>query len=235
MRNLDGEGTPEAEWEASPALAGLPAWRPSRPPSGRLVVVAPHPDDEILGCGGLIALASRAGACVDVIAVTDGEASHPDRAEELRRRRPLETLAAMTSLLESPVTYDRLGHPDGGVQGELLLAQLGERVGPGDLVVAPWRHDGHPDHDRVGHSAQRASEIARADFSAYLVWAWHWASPSRDLPWECAVRVELGEDIARRKRAAAACFASQLAGPAPILPPHVLARLVRSYEVYLNP
>lgn len=43
----------------------------------RLVIVAPHPDDETLGCGLLIAAAVRAGVRVAVIALTDGQASHP--------------------------------------------------------------------------------------------------------------------------------------------------------------
>lgn len=74
-----GEGvTNEAQWTD---------WlRELRPPplamgavlgtARRLVVVCPHPDDDVLACGGLLALhAAKKGACL-VVAVTDGEASH---------------------------------------------------------------------------------------------------------------------------------------------------------------
>jgi LmbE family N-acetylglucosaminyl deacetylase len=234
-RDLDCDGTPEPAWEASAALQNLPVWRLDVPPSGRLIVVAPHPDDEILGCGGLIAVAHGEGLEVLVVAVTDGEASHPDRIEELRRCRPLESVSAMARLVGSPVTYDRLGHPDGGIDADLLRTQLIDRLRPGDLVLAPWHLDGHPDHDRVGYAALQAGRAAGADLVAYLVWAWHWADPKRDLPWARAVRFELDPVLTQRKRAAVRCFESQLTGPAPILPPHVLARLTRAYEVYLRP
>jgi LmbE family N-acetylglucosaminyl deacetylase len=233
-RDLEGEGTPETEWAASAALRSLPVWRPVYPWPGRLIVIAPHPDDEILGCGGMIASADGQGVEVQVVAVTDGEASHPDRTEELRRRRPRESARAMTELLGSPVTYDRLGHPDGDIDAELLGTQLTDRLRAGDLILAPWHQDGHPDHDRVGQAALHASRVTGADLAAYLVWTWHWADPEQDVPWAQAVRVEFGAELAQRKRAAVNCFESQVSGPAPILPPHVLARLTRAYEVYLR-
>jgi LmbE family N-acetylglucosaminyl deacetylase len=233
-RHLDGEGTPETAWAECAALRHLPAWRPADPPPRRLMVIAPHPDDEILGCGGLIALAHEAGAEVRVVAVTDGEASHPNRSEELRQCRPRESTRAMSRLLGSPVAYDRLGHPDGGVDADRLAIELADRIRPGDLVLAPWHHDGHPDHDRVGHAALRAGRITGADLAAYLVWSWHWADPDRDLPWAQAVRVDLGSVLAERKRASVRCFESQVSGVPAILPPHILARLTRAYEVFLR-
>src|SRR5665213_2709092 len=48
-----------------------------RPASGGKLIIAPHPDDETLGCGGLIASQARAGQAVDIVFLTDGAASHP--------------------------------------------------------------------------------------------------------------------------------------------------------------
>ena len=68
-------GTPESEWQASRRLRQLPPLALPRP--GRVVVVSPHPDDEIFGAGGLIAQMQSSGIPVEIIAVSDGEASHP--------------------------------------------------------------------------------------------------------------------------------------------------------------
>ena len=46
-------------------------------PQGPVLVIAPHPDDETLGCGGLIAASVRAGHRVHTVFVTEGGASHP--------------------------------------------------------------------------------------------------------------------------------------------------------------
>ncbi len=65
----------------------------------RIVVVAPHPDDETLGCGLLIARAARAGVPLAVVALTDGQASHPESkrwpATALGRLRRAELRRAM--------------------------------------------------------------------------------------------------------------------------------------------
>ena len=88
------------------------------------MVVAPHPDDEVLGVGGV--LAEVAGA--DVVAVTDGEASHPDSTvysqEALAAVRRDETATALTALGQDPSWVFRLGHPDGRVDEPALVAAL---------------------------------------------------------------------------------------------------------------
>ena len=89
-RSLEGRRTDEssgwralsfAVWPLLGEAAGL----------GRVVVIAPHPDDEVLGAGATTATLALQGARVVVIAVTDGEASNPSRVEELREIRPGES------------------------------------------------------------------------------------------------------------------------------------------------
>lgn len=231
-RDLNGPGTTEAEW----AGAGLPGRLPAadlaslRPaPSGRVVVVAPHPDDETLGVGGILVLLAALGARVVVVAVTDGEASHPGRAGELRRVRAAERVEALRQLGLAGAEVHRLGLPDGGVDAAAVAARLGPLITEDDLVLAPWRHDGHPDHDACGAAA---AMVGPEQLRSYLIWVWHWARP-HDLPWEHAQRIPLGT-AAAAKRAAARAYASQLEGDDPILPPDTLARLLRSGEVLLR-
>jgi hypothetical protein len=115
--SLDGEGTSESTWLAWHGLSEVPRWDPVPASSGRVIVVAPHPDDEILGAGGTVAQLVARGAEHIAVAVTDGEASHPMRGHELGRTRPLESDAAATRLGISAAMTHRLGQPDGGVKG----------------------------------------------------------------------------------------------------------------------
>jgi LmbE family N-acetylglucosaminyl deacetylase len=234
LPDLDGEGTPESTWLTCSALSELPRWDPVPAPSGRVVVVAPHPDDEILGAGGTVARLVACGAEFVAVAVTDGEASHPGRASELQQIRPRESEAAAAILGTNPAASYRLRLPDSGVRARPLARALEDLIAPGDLVLAPWEGDGHPDHAQVGIGARVACAKREVRLLSYLVWAWHWARPDQ-LPWERAQRVDLAPDLTRAKREAVQCFQTQLDGDRPILTPNTVARLTRSFEVFLEP
>ncbi len=239
MTMIEGRGTPEEEW--LPYLESLAMPRLALDPRpAQAVVVAPHPDDEILGVGGLIALLAAAGTRVDVVSVTDGEASHPGGSvspSDLARRRVAETVAAL-GVLGVCRTVRRLRLPDGG--GNTLEQPVAEalRVVSGTWLFAPWSGDGHPDHAAVGRSCARVAQRDGARLFAYPVWAWHWASPG-DLrvPWARALRIDLPARVQAAKSRATAEFVTQTkplgpaAANAPVLPPHVLARFARPWEV----
>jgi LmbE family N-acetylglucosaminyl deacetylase len=236
----DHRGTPEPAWLASRRLTACPAltWGPIR----RAVVLAPHPDDEVLGVGGTMRQLARAGAELAIVAITDGEASHPRspttpptqlairRAEE--RRRALRLLGVMADVV-------RLGVPDGGVARASDLAQrLIPLVCSADWCLAPWERDGHPDHDAAGIAAVRACAATGVRIVRYPIWAWHWATPDGDeLPWRGARRVELAADDLAAKHAAIAAYRSQLAplsraaGDEAILPGHVVSHFQRPFEL----
>lgn len=241
-RDLTGRGVPEAEWERSAVLATLPRqperalWAGVR----RVVVVAPHPDDEVLGAGGLLALAAARGLPVLVVGVTDGEASHPGSSvvtpAALVARRREERLVALGRLGIEPAVIVRCGLPDGAVADHVatLTVLLRRLVRPGDLLVGPLGVDGHPDHDACGAATAAVGGTRRA---SYAVWLWHWASPT---DWPAlrpgAVRLELPGWVRRAKDAAVAAFTSQIEpwspdpADAPVLPDAVLRRLTRSFE-----
>lgn len=234
--SLDGPGRSEGYWRGCRRLAELPRWLPALPPSGRVVVVAPHPDDEILGAGGTVARLAAQGARVRFVAVTDGERSHPGRSDWLRAVRPAESAAALVELgvPDEQSETVRLCLADGAVHDAPLTGMLSALIEPGDLILAAWSNDGHPDHDAVGRAATSAAGERGAQLREYLVWAWHWASYS-GIPWARAERVELGPKITARKCAAVRCFPSQIEGPAPILAPGVLDRFTRPFEILLGP
>jgi LmbE family N-acetylglucosaminyl deacetylase len=137
-----------------------------------------------------------------------------------------------------------LGIPDGRVAGnrDHLEQKLSELLRPGDICVAPWPLDGHPDHDACGDAvAAVGGRLGLLTFS-YLVWAWHWADPGgSDIPWASCRRLELTPRRRARKRWAAGAFRSQTRplGPGPedaaILPDPVLRRLWPRYEIFIDP
>ncbi len=238
MTGIDGAGTPEDVWRPFLASLDLPALALAPPPK-RAVVVAPHPDDEVLGVGGLLVLLAGLGTGVEVLAVTDGEASNPGGSvapADLAALRVAETEAALTAL-GLPAAVTRLGLPDGGAASLEAPVLRALHLAPGDWLLAPWAADGHPDHEAVGRACASAARRHGARLLAYPVWAWHWATPQDPtVPWARAVRVDLPAAVVQRKQRAVACFTTQVQplGPlpedAPVLPPTVLARFARTAE-----
>lgn len=220
-----------------------PSWSPD-PSWQRVAICAAHPDDEVLGVGGTIAALAAAGVQLHLIAVTDGEASHPGSAvlgpTALAGVRISETERSLAALGVGAVRTTRLGLPDGAVaaQADQLAAAVTGAVAGCDAVLTTWARDGHPDHEAVGRAAVTAGARLGVPAWQYPVWAWHWAVPGdARVPWQRAHRVELSAAGLVSKRAAIGCHASQIVplGPQPadaaVLPPEFLAHFDRRYEV----
>lgn len=232
---IDAPGTPEAAWRAWPGLSRLTAVDPAGWSSA--VVVAAHPDDEVLGAGGTIAALAARGARLRLVALTDGEASHPCERESIGPRRAAETAAALTALGARHAEVIQLSLPDSGLAAHEheITARLRGLVAGFDTCLAPWHHDAHPDHEAAG----RAARAARGGEGLlwYPVWMWHWARPGDPrVPWHSAVRVRLPRRLLADKRRAIGCFASQLRdrgpGQGPVLTAAVVAHFVRDAEVF---
>ena len=239
-----GEGTGEAEWARCPNMRAAPTISIDRlvPPGRRAVIVAPHPDDEVLALGGVLAQLSRTDRDTLVVAVTDGDASHPNSSrwppDRLRRERTVETERALGLLGFRGVTL-RLGLPDAklGVLTHRLAEQLVSLLSPHDVVFTTWRRDGHPDHEATGNACAVAVSRSGASLVEVPVWGWHWAKPAdRRMPWHRAWRVPLDADAVRRKCEAVQAFQSQLnsaaaTGRGPVLRRSTVARAARPYEM----
>lgn len=239
---IQAPGTDESEWRRWPGWASL---REARlPDGGRVVVVAAHPDDEVLGFGGCLALLAARGVALTVVSVTDGEASHPGSEavtpRDLTGIRAAETRAALAELGAEGAAVVRLGVPDTRVADheQRVTDDLVPLLSGADLVVAPWTGDVHGDHEAAGRAARSAARTAGVPCWTYPVWMWHWATPGDPrVPWDRARLVGLPPEVQRLKRAAVARFRSQTEplGPAPedaaVLPPDELAHHLRTVEV----
>lgn len=211
------------------------------PAGARAVVVAPHPDDEVLGTGGLLSALASEGRSLLIVAVTDGEASHPYSPRwtptTLAAHRRSESIEGWQRLGVGRSAGRRLGLPDGavGVHVQRLTELLSDILTPADMVFATWRHDGHPDHEATGQAAARACQRRNCSLFEYPVWMWQWAAPGEArVPWDRLRRVALGALDQQRKAHAVRAHASQLRrdadGAAPVLPASALAHWLGPFE-----
>ncbi|WP_440222800.1 PIG-L deacetylase family protein [Dokdonella sp. MW10] len=227
-----------------PRLDVLPEthWRMLLGRAERVVVVAPHPDDEVLGCGGLLAYASAAGLPIMIVSVTDGEACYPGHAfwtpARLRVARAMELANALSRLGIKRREIVSLHVPDGEVRGMegQVTAALDTILRHTDLVLTTWQRDGHPDHEAAYRSVSRAACAAGGLVLQFPIWGCPWlATSASDAP---IVRLRLDAQVRMHKQQAIACFATQTGeGDArldrPVLPPPVVERYQMGSEFFL--
>jgi len=213
-------------------------------PAGRVLVLAPHQDDEALGCAGLILARRTAGQPVAIVYLTDGAGSHPGHPllppRELARRRRAEAVQAMQGLRVEAGSLHFLDAADGTLahlrpeEAEALAGRLAGVIaaqGPTELYL-PCRADGSSEHEAAFRIVQRALQLAPVGVRLleYPVWA-RW-SPQRLIRpclsgrvWRLAFPGQLAH-----KRATLACYVSQ-AEPTPPWPDPVLPRgFIRCFE-----
>lgn len=243
------EGTDEATWAASglAATAELPLG-PEELAGMRFVVLAAHPDDETLGAGGLLAQLHRLGADVEVLLCTAGEASHPDSKTvspaQLGNTRVNEFGAALAALGHTG-NWHFLGLPDSCLAGhvEEIASRVREaacrHAGPPEqvVIVAPYRGDGHADHDALGAAAAGVAREGGHALLEYPIWYWLWATPAHS-EWESWVRIPLDPAAQAAKAAAMHAHASQVLPLSPrpgdeaLLDEDFLRHFQRAFETF---
>ena len=156
------------------------------------VVLSPHPDDETLGTGGLIAEAWAEGQGVDVIVVTDGSGSHPRSKQYPRQRlvelRYSEVHEAGLALGLQPDRVTFLGLPDtmapkSGPQFDAAVEKTLEviRRSGADTLFVTWERDPHCDHEASAELAKAVRmKCPGLKLWAYPVWGWHIDTSRRD-------------------------------------------------------
>lgn len=151
---------------AARASAG-PALLPG-PPPGPVLVVAPHPDDETIGCGGALARHADRGDRVTVIVATSGEATAGGDGD-VAQAREAECRAACAELGMGEPVFLRL--PDGrlGDHVDALAAVLRTQGMDAAALYLPTLLDPHPDH-RAANAAAAAAGLGAVTFG-YEVWA----------------------------------------------------------------
>jgi len=144
----------------------------------RVLIVAPHPDDEAIAAWGLMDWLRRRGARIAVLVVSDGAASHPGSPSwpinRLVAERRRETLRAVRQLGMIPSDVAFLGLADGALDRDPMLVRrvlgraLRRRPSP-DLIVSPEVEDAHADHRAVASAIDTLRRHGERRIS-YHVW-----------------------------------------------------------------
>ncbi len=134
-----------------------------RPPTGRVLCFAPHPDDETFSLGGTLHKHVRQGDAVRVVFVTSGMSGDPDghydaaSYPEVRQREAKEALGVL-----GVTEIEFWGFPDGTEVRQEDVDLVAPRVSglvdelDADIVYVPWPRDAHSDHWVVSKIAQVA-------------------------------------------------------------------------------
>lgn len=219
---------------------------------GRIVVIAPHPDDESLGCAGLLADIWQGGGAAHVICFTDGAASHPDSRthppHRLRETRERELEDAVQILGGRPGDVTYLRFPDGashrvhgpGQDAMRALNDVIDRHRPA-CVLAPSPLDLHCDHQAAADAAREVCALRPCiQLGFYPVWS-AWTAPGRRPPQPPGTRVVRRDHRWRdRKRAAIEAHASQrglVVRDDPegfVMPPGFETHFIRSPELFFE-
>jgi LmbE family N-acetylglucosaminyl deacetylase len=186
------------------------------------VVISPHPDDESLGAGGLIALARRYRQEAVVILLTDGSGSHP-KSRDYPRERLIQTRrselreAAQVLGLTSDHLHE-LGLPDTAAptagptfdKTAQAISDIITKMQARSLFVT-WKFDPHCDHEAAALLAEQVRrQSPDLKLWAYPIWGWH-LSPSAQLIAPIPHGIKLAIDqVMEQKRAAIDAHRSQM-------------------------
>ncbi|HTL87821.1 MAG TPA: PIG-L family deacetylase [Leptolyngbya sp.] len=219
------------------------------------LVVAPHPDDETLGCGGAIALLKAQGCDLNVLVMSDGTLSHPRSqkfpASRLRTLRYEETRSAMNLLGVHSKNVSFLNFKDGAIpaaESEIYDVALTVfraylvTIAP-EIIFVPWRFDPHPDHRatwQLVHTAKQQLNLP-VRLIEYPIWDWdteqrgEFFQPGKFSGW----RLEIAS-VRKAKQNAIAQYRSQITDlidddPEGFrLTPEMLENFSRSWELYFE-
>lgn len=175
----------------------------------RLLVLAPHPDDEVIGCGGLVAQHLRHGRAVRVVVATDGAEAEPSASnrDAYTERREDESRRALAILGDAEIHFLRFADRalDDAVAGRIREHLLEFKP---DLICVPSPVEIHPDHLALSRAfcelVQRDSTLF-ADLAIARVAFYEVSQPLRP-----NTLVDI-TDVADRKYQAVAAHDSQIA------------------------
>ncbi len=201
------------------------------------LIIAPHPDDETLGCGGLIALKRDQNTPVHILFLTAGEKG-PGPATSLAAIRRAETCTALPhlGLCESDATF--WNFPDSGLASlspqdqQSLITRVTALIAKVHIeeIFVTHRADAHPDHEAAFQLTRAATKNASVTLWQYPIWfAWLNSLRTRLQPAQShgAHVLDITPALARKKLALAA-YASQIAA----FPPGFLARFESPMEIF---
>ncbi len=224
--------------------------QPLAPPEGPVLVIAPHPDDETLGCGATILWLRSLGTRVRIVIVTDGSACaiksclSPNKLAQIRQVEALKAIKTL-GVPETDIVF--LSHKDGCASQALdsiardLSAQIW--LSSPAWILFPYEIDGHEDHRAVAKAVQNLQKEGKITgrLLAYPIWFWprgaikHLFDPRRR---KTHLKVEAAPFLDKKKEALSA-YSSQfenITGEKTYshLDPDFLRQHLRSHELFFD-
>lgn len=149
----------------------------------KALIISPHPDDEVFGCGGLMQSLVQAGKQVEVIIMSKGEAVHrpccPNEENNIVQTRTGLTDAANGVLGIVPEQIHRLDFPDGGFSSVKedddmvkALSDLVREIAPTEVFI-PHPYENSPDHVAATRLAEQVLRNHIGKVFYYCVWTWY--------------------------------------------------------------
>ena len=185
-------------------------------PNGSVLILAPHPDDEVFGCGGMIARLTAEEKRPHVVVMTGGGASHGEccdivASDVIAARRKLTIKAAKKLGLTSEYIHF-LDFEDGLIgncpESEVLkLRDLIDILKP-DTVFIPHQGEGWPDHLAVREFGLNLVPESTAIFE-YCVWMWYYRQ--KHLDWSKASKLEMTHEEYSKKLSAITTYTAACA------------------------
>lgn len=197
--------------------------------NGSTLIVSPHPDDEVIGCGGLISRLVEEGNSPYIVFMTGGGASHKTccnlSEEEIIKNRRILTRESLGILGVKEDHIYELNFPDGKIpypndEGQVtnddpnifklksLLSTFQSPLSNLNIFVPHWG-EGWPDHINTAKII-KAITPQNAQIWEYCVWMWYY-NIWRGLDWENAFRLKLDKDEREKKLKAIAVYTDTLA------------------------
>lgn len=155
--------------------------KPSLPISNNTVIIAPHPDDEVIGCAGLIQTLVNRGTPPHIIILTGGEGAHrgccdTSGTEVILERRKL-TMSAANELGLPVSQIHFLGYPDENISQDFSetekLKELLNRLSPQTVFVPHWG-EGWSDHVKAAEIVKQLMKGKDISIYEYCVWMWYY-------------------------------------------------------------
>jgi LmbE family N-acetylglucosaminyl deacetylase len=149
-----------------------------------VLVLAPHPDDEVFGCGGALCYHRSLGDSITVLYLCLGDGGDPSKTKsgELAAQRRNEALKGLGLVDATAEFWDQ---KDGSLQPSptlnAKLASVLDKVKP-DLIYTPWLFDNHPDHIATTAILLSALSAQPIDCEVWQYEVWSPLVPNRFLP-----------------------------------------------------
>jgi LmbE family N-acetylglucosaminyl deacetylase len=181
----------------SPLVRPIPIRAPF---GGAMLVIAPHQDDEIIGCGGALALQVRAGRAAFVVILQDGADGHDELGmtrQDLAALRNEESRRAVAQLrIEAPLF---LGYADLNANLRPAAEQLRRIIvdRQADAIFAPFMFDGHPHHRAANYILAEALRNIDWNVRVFGYEVWGLTIPNV---------IVVIDDVIEQKLAMLACF-----------------------------